>query len=143
MRLISAVLLIFICSCTSVYSKDSNYKILIHGDEECEYDYGNENFCSKGNLIFYNKTDKTINFDHDKVLVVPEDNFGYIVVINPENNTVYPFNYLVNYKNLSFAKDSNEFCLEGDISAYRDEDSGYFCFEFTEENFERIYDDKW
>lgn len=140
MRFTLAILLIFICSCTSVHSKDSKYKVLINGNEECKYDYGEENFCSKSNLIFYNNTNKTINFDRDKVLVVPENNFGHIVVINPKNNIVYPFKYLINYKKLSFTKDSNEFCIEGDISAYRDEDSGYFCFKFTEDNFERIYD---
>lgn len=140
MRLILAVLLTFICSCSSVYSKDSNYKIRIHGNEECKYDYGDEDFCSKDNLIFYNNTDKTINFDRNKILVSPKNNFGYIVIINPKNKVVYPFKYLVDYKKISFAKDSNEFCIEGDISAYRDEDSGYLCFEFTEDNFERIYD---
>lgn len=142
MRLISAILLVFICSCTSVYSKDSNYKVLINSNEECKYDYGDEDFCSKDNLIIYSNTNKNINFDRNKVLVVPEDSFGYIVVIDPKTKIVYPFKYLVDYRKISFTKDSNEFCIEGDISAYRDEDSGYFCFKFTKDSFERIYDIK-
>lgn len=140
MRLMSAIVLLLMSGCSSVHSDDANYKVLIHGNEECNYDYGVEDFCDEYNQISYKKTDKTINFDTDKVLVFPEDNFGYLVVINPETQIAYPFGYLVNYKKLSFSKDSNEFCIEGDISAYRDEDSGYFCFEFTEKNFERIYD---
>ncbi len=139
MRFALAIFLVFMCSCTSVHSKDSKYRVSINGNEECKYDYGEEDFCSKDNLIFYSNTDKTVNFDHDKVLVVPENNFGYIVIINPKKNIVYPFKYLISYKTLTFDRDSNEFCIEGDISAYRDEDSGYFCFEFTEKHFEQIY----
>ena len=142
MRFTLAILLIFICSCTSVHSKDSKYKVLINGNEECKYDYGDEDFCSKDNLIIYSNTSKTINFDRNKVLVVPEDRFGHIVVINPKDKIVYPFKYLVDYKKISFAKNDNEFCIEGNISAYRDEDNGYLCFEFTEDNFKQIYDMK-
>ncbi len=140
MRVISAIALLLISGCSLGHSKDSNYQVLVHGNKECKYDYGEEDFCSKGNLIFYKNANKTINFDKNKVLVLPEDNFGYIVVIDPKTKIVYPFNYLVNYKKIFFSKGSNEFCLEGDISAYRDEDSGYFCFKFKEKNFERNYD---
>ena len=143
MKIMSALVLILTFGCTSVHSKDSNYQVLIHGNQECEYDYGVEDFCDKDNLISYKNADKTINFDKDKVLVLPKDNFGHIVVIDPKTHIVYPFKYLVNYKKLSFSKGSNEFCIEGDISAYRDEQSGHLCFKFTEKNFEHIYDSKW
>lgn len=112
MRLMSAIVLLLMSGCSAVHSDDANYKVLIHGNEECNYDYGVEDFCDEYNQISYKNTDKTVNFDKDKVLVVPKDNFGYLVVINPETQIAYPFGYLVNYKKLIFSKNSNEFCIE-------------------------------
>lgn len=102
MRLMSAIVLLLMSGCSAVHSDDANYKVLIHGNEECKYDYGVEDFCDEYNQISYKNTDKTVNFAKDKVLVFPEDNFGYLVVINPETQIAYPFGYLVNYKKTNF-----------------------------------------
>ena len=47
MKIMSALVLILTFGCTSVHSKDSNYQVLIHGNQECEYDYGVEDFAIK------------------------------------------------------------------------------------------------
>ena len=138
MKFMLVILFIFLCGCTLTHSKEPRYKILINGNEQCKYDYSNEDFCSDYNLDYYKRVDKNINFDKNKILVMPDNNFGYIVVVNPKDNTVYPFKYLIDYNILNFNKNSNDFCIEGDVSYYRDEDSGYLCFEFINDVFEKI-----
>lgn len=140
MRYLIFILIVLISSCYSVNSENKQYKVVIHGNQQCKYDYGDEDFCSTENLTYYQNVSKKINFDKDKILLAPEDKFGYIIVIDPNKNIVFPFEYLVDYDNLEFHSDSNNFCIDGTISAYRYEDSGHICFVFNGNNFERVFD---
>ncbi len=51
----SAIVLLLMSGCSAVHSDDADYKVLIHGNEECNYDYGVEDFCDEYNQISYSR----------------------------------------------------------------------------------------
>lgn len=150
---------IFILSALNIFMSGCqakpNFSIYTNGIKgQCEFDYGDFNFCENSTQNKYQKiiNNTKPNFNH-KYIIANIDNLGYFVAINPENNDVYPLygNY-GNPKNdndketgkmqTKFSINSNLICISGSKSAYRDtENSGDFCYTFNEKSFDRQFID--
>lgn len=140
--ILSSILFFNVAGCHA----NTNYKVYIDGNQnQCKYDYGEINFCSKGNVDFYSEIIKREkNFDQKYVVSLVND---ALVVIDPSNKEVFPLygqymdgendsGKVITKRKIEFSKLSNKICINGKKYAYRDiVENGKYCYTFLNKKF--------
>lgn len=108
--------------------------------EKCHEEFEKVNFCNKASIKEYKNALKyrKVNFNKKYILhFFDADRWGFseMVVIDPRTKQVYMSNIQVKTKGEpSFSKHSNTVCFDGEISGYRQDDEGHFCYEFGKDD---------
>lgn len=143
------ILLTFIFITHSYAGAINKFTISINGNKgQCEFDYGEVNFCSNYYLNLYQKSlNLKPNFNKNYILLdVGQD--GTIVVVDPIHKEAFPLygqysdgedenGKLVSNRILKFSKNDNKICIKGRKYAYRDiSNNETYCYELVNNKFE-------
>ncbi|MHA3058864.1 hypothetical protein ACX1NT_13340 [Acinetobacter sp. ANC 5584] len=143
------ILLTFIFIMHSYAGAINKFTISINGNKgQCEFDYGEVNFCSNYYLNLYQKSlNLKPNFNKNYILLdVGQD--GTIVVVDPIHKEAFPLygqysdgedenGKLVSNRILKFSKNDNKICIKGRKYAYRDiSNNETYCYELVNNKFE-------
>ncbi|OTG63869.1 hypothetical protein [Acinetobacter silvestris] len=144
-----AVIFFNIAGC---YAKN-DFTITINGNKnQCKFDYGEIDFCSKKYLNLYNKNlGATKNFNKDFILFSLDD---AIVVLDPIGKEVFPLygqyfdekndgGKVIKNKTIDFSSLNNKICIDGMKYAYKDiVENGRYCYKFSNKKFTLFNEDK-
>lgn len=129
----------------------NEFNIYTNGHKnECKYDDGEIDFCSKIYESFYKNSLKyPKNSDQDKILRLKEDD-GVVVVVDIKNKDIYTLNgqfsdvlnnsgKVIKPLKLNFSKNDNKLCITGAKYSYQNSDpNGNFCYKLNNNRFEEI-----
>lgn len=129
------------------YAKDSKINVLINGNNQCKFDYGEIDFCSESYKKKYmNGFSSKPNFDKSKILLDVQSD-GTLVVLDPKTKNVFPLygqyfdvnknNKIMKKREIFYGLNDNKICINGYKYAYRDlVDDGKYCYFFNGVGFE-------
>lgn len=135
------------------YAKDIGSNVLINGNSQCKFDYGEIDFCSdKYKKIYKSGFQSKANFDKVKILLDIQSD-GTLVVLDPKTKNVFPLygQYLdikenkkiIKKREIIYGLNDNKICIKGYKYAYRDlVENGEYCYIFTGSGFEDFTSNK-
>lgn len=131
------------------YAKESRSNVIISGNNQCKFDYGEIDFCSaKYKKIYSSGFENKLNFDNSRILLEIQSD-GTFVVLDPKTKNVFPLygqyfdvkkdNKVIKKREVIYNLKDDKICIEGYKYAYRDlVENGKYCYKFTGNGFENF-----
>lgn len=141
------VVLGFVLIFSGCYAKDIRSNVIINGNSQCEFDYGEIDFCSaKYKKIYNSGFEHKLNFANSRILLEIQSD-GTFVVLDPKTKNVFPLygqyfdvkkdNKVIKKREVIYNLNDNKICIDGYKYAYRDlVENGTYCYSFTGNGFE-------
>ncbi len=137
----------FVLIFSGCYAKDIRGNVIINGNIQCKFDYGEIDFCSeKYNKIYRNGFENKLNFANSRILLDIQSD-GTFVVLDPKTKNVFPLygqyfdikkdKKLIKKREVIYNLNDNKICINGYKYSYRDlVENGSFCYKFIGNGFE-------